>query len=124
MTVTKAGAAELANLGIDDDSPNYYAYLAYGTGTTAAADTQTSLVTEVDREAATCDRVTTTNSNDTMRFATTFTIASSITITEVAIFNASSGGDMLARTVLTTPRAVTADQVYALIYDVDIQINP
>lgn len=126
MTVTKAGAAELANLGIDDDSPDYYDYLAFGSGTTAAADTQTTLVTEKDRVAATCARHTTTNANDTMRFTGTFTITSSTacTITEVAIFNAASGGDMLARTVLSTSRTVTAGQVYALIYDVDLQINP
>lgn len=124
MTVTKAGAAELSNQGTDDSSPAYWAYLAYGTGTTAESDAHTALVAEVDREAATESRITTTNSNDTMRFTATFTIASSITITEVAIFNAASGGDMLARTLLSSSRAVVADQVYALIYDVDIQINP
>lgn len=126
MGVTKAGAAELANQGTNDSSPAYWTYLAFGSGTTAFANTQTTLVTEKDRVAATESRVTTTHANDTMRFTATFTITSSTacTITEVAIFNAASGGDMLARTVLSTSRTVTADQVYALIYDVDIQINP
>jgi len=119
MAITATGLAELANLGTDVSSPDYYAYLAFGAGATAAGVANTRLGTEKDRVAATCSRITTTNANDTMRFAGTFTITSTTacTIAEVAIFNASSGGDMLARTVLGTTRTVTADQVYALIYD-------
>ncbi len=121
MGLTKSGLGEMANLGIDDSSPEYWAYLAIGTGTTAFANTQTALVTQSgSRVASTETRITTTHSNDTMRFTATFDITSSITITEVGIFNTATGGEMLARTVLTTPRAVTSGQVYALIYDVHI----
>ena len=121
MGITKSGLGEMANLGTDDSSPEYWAYLAIGTGTTAFANTQTALITPSGaRVAATVTRITTTHSNDTMRFTATFDITSSITITEVAIFNALTGGEMLARTVLTTPHAVVDGQVYALIYDVPI----
>lgn len=121
MGITQSGVAEMANQGIDDSSPDYWAYLAIGTGTTAFANTQTALVTQSgSRVAATCTRITTTYANDTMRFTATFDITSSITITEVGVFNATTGGDMLARTVLTTPKAVTSGQVYALIYDIPL----
>lgn len=121
MGLTKTGLAEMANLGTDDSSPEYWAYLAIGTGTTAFANTQTALVTPSGaRVAATVTRITTTHSNDTMRFTATFAITSSITITEVAVFNALTGGEMLARTVLTTSHAVVDGQVYALIYDIPI----
>ncbi len=121
MGLTKTGLAEMCNLGTDDSSPEYWTHLAIGTGTTAFANTQTTLVTQSgSRVAATVTRITTTHSNDTMRFTATFDITSSITITEVAIFNAATGGEMLARTVLTTSHAVVDGQVYALIYDVPI----
>jgi len=119
--LTKTGLAEMANQGTDDSSPEYWAYLGIGTGTTAFANTQTALVTPSGaRVAATVSRITTTHADDTMRFTATFDITSSITITEVAVFNALTGGEMLARTVLTTPRVVTSGQVYALIYDIPI----
>lgn len=121
MGITKVGLGEMSNQGTDDSSPEYWAYLAIGTGTTAFANTQTALVSQSgSRVAATVTRITTTHSNDTMRFTATFDITSSITITEVAIFNASTGGEMLARTVLTTSHAVVDGQVYALIYDIPI----
>ncbi len=123
MGLTKTGLAESANLGIDDSSPEYWAYLAIGTGITAFANTQTALITPSGaRVAATVSRITTTSgiSNDTMRLTATFDITSSITITEVGIFNATSGGEMLARTVLTSAKVVTSGMVYALIYDVHL----
>jgi len=121
MGLPKTGLAEMANLGTDDSSPEYWAYLAIGTGATAFANTQTALITQSgSRVAATVTRITTTHSNDTMRFMATFDISSSITITEVGIFNAATGGEMLARTVLSSSHAVTSGQVYALIYDVHI----
>ncbi len=123
MGLTKTGLAETANLGINDSSPNYWAYLAIGTDTTVFANTQTALIAQSgSRVASTETRITTTSgiSNDTMRLTATFDITSSITITEVGIFNATTGGEMLARTVLATPKVVTSGMVYALIYDVHI----
>lgn len=123
MGITKVGLAEMSNLGTDDSSPEYWAYLAIGTTATAFVNTQTALLAQSgSRVAATVTRITTTSgiSDDTMRFTAPFDITSSITITEVGIFNAATGGEMLARTVLDPSRAVTDGQVYALIYDVHI----
>ena len=118
MGVTNAGFAELANLGGDVSSPTEFTYLAYGTGTTAFAVTQTALVTESDREAATVSRTTTNVANDTLRLTKTFTISSTLTIAEVGVFNAASGGTMLARTKLTTTRSVVSGDQYVLTYDI------
>lgn len=126
--ITQAGLGEMANLGTNDSSPNYWAYLAVGTGTTAFDNERTFLITPSGaRVAATVTRIKTIHSDDTMRFTATFAISSTIsgavapgTITEVGIFNALTGGEMLARTVLTTSHTVTDGQVYALIYDIPI----
>jgi hypothetical protein len=102
-------------------------YIAIGTGTTAYAATQTALVTEsvasgLTRAAATVAVATTTATNDTLQCSKTFTSGATATITETGVFNASSGATMMARTVLSTPRAlVSGDQhtvVYKLVYSV------
>ena len=121
MGITKSGLAEMVNLGTDASSPEYWAYLAIGTGTTVFANTQTALITQSgSRVAATVSRITTIHASDTMRFLASFDITSSITITEVGLFNAATGGEMLARTVLSSPKAVTDGQAYALIYDIPV----
>lgn len=118
MGITNAGKSEIAGLAINSGSPTSFGYLAYGTGTTAFAATQTALVTESQRAAATVSKVTTTVSNDTSQLTYSFAISSSETITEVGIFNASSSGTMWARTVLTSSRAVVSGDTYSLTYKV------
>jgi hypothetical protein len=81
--------------------------LAIGTGTTAAAATDTALGTEITtgggaRGAATASQVTTTVTNDTTQLVKTWTFTASFSVSEEGIFdNASSGGNMLARQVWT-----------------------
>ena len=87
-------------------------YVAYGTGTTAFSASQTALVTETARAAATVTRTTTNVSNDTLQLVKAFSISSTLTITEVGAFNASSGGTMLCRTKLATPRDVTSGSTF------------
>ena len=87
-------------------------WLAYGTGTTAFSASQTALVTETARAAGTVTRVTTNVSNDTLQLVKAFSISSTLTITEVGAFNASSGGTMLCRTKLATPRDVTSGSTF------------
>lgn len=76
-------------------------HLAIGTGTTAAAGTQTALVTESARVALTSTtQVTTTITNDAIQYLATFNPGvGTAAITEAGLFNASSAGTMLARTV-------------------------
>ena len=76
-------------------------HMAVGTGTTAAADAQTTLVTESARVALTSSTiVTTTVSNDSVQYVATFGPGvATAAITEAGLFNAASAGTMLARTV-------------------------
>lgn len=107
-TVTNAGRTELANLFGNSNSPAEFIYLAWGTGTTAEGAAQTALVTEVDREEAVQTRMSLLSPFDTIRFLYLFTAAAAATVAEVALLNASSGGDMLVRHLLTPAKAVGA----------------
>ena len=78
-------------------------HMAVGTGTTAAADAQTALVTESARVALTSStQVTTAVSNDSVQYVATFGPGvATAAITEAGLFNAPSAGTMLARTVFS-----------------------
>lgn len=79
---------------------NVMSHMAVGTGTTAAADAQTALVTESARVALTSTTiVTTTVASDSVQYVATFNPGTATAaITEAGIFNAASAGDMLCRT--------------------------
>ncbi len=83
------------------DTPAAMSHMAVGTGTTAAAASQTALETESARVALTsATSVTTTVTDDTVQFLATFDPGTgTAALTEAGILNASSGGTMLCRTV-------------------------
>jgi len=73
-------------------------YMSIGTGTTAAAAGNTTLVTELDRNALSSTTVT----NNNVAYVATWAAGDGTgAITEAGIFNAASAGDMLARTVFS-----------------------
>lgn len=74
-------------------------YVAWGTGTTAAVETNTALETESaeDRTEGTSTQQTTTTSNDTYQVIGTITSLSTQAITEVGLLDASSGGNAFMR---------------------------
>ena len=83
-------------------------HMALGTGTTAAAAGDTTLVTEIDRNALT----STTVLNNTIAYAATWAAGDGTgAITEAGIFDASSAGDMLARTVFSVVNKGAADSI-------------
>ena len=83
-------------------------YMALGTGTTAAAAGNTTLVTELDRTALT----STTVLNNTIAYAATWAAGDATgAITEAGIFDAASGGDMLARTVFSVVNKGSSDSI-------------
>lgn len=94
--IPKAGKAAQADVmitgGTDDPS-----HVAYGIGTDAAHLDDTTLGMEIDREAATTSRVTTTHENDTAQYTKTFSIGSTLAVTEAGLFNHASAGDLYAR---------------------------
>lgn len=74
-------------------------YIGWGTGTTTAAATQTTLVTPSAeaRTSGTKSRTTTTVTNDTYQVVGTITSSSSQTIAEAGLFDASTSGNMYVR---------------------------
>ena len=84
-----------------DATATAMSHIAVGTGTTAAATTQTALVGEVARVALTSTtQVTTTVTGDAIQYVATFPAGSgTAALTEAGIFNAASIGTMMARTV-------------------------
>lgn len=109
MTTTKTGYAEMANLTIG--SGTAFTYMACGTGTTPFSSDSTTLNTENQRAAATCSRVTTTNTNDTSQFVKTFSFSGTYAITEVGIFNAASVGTMLCAKIIDAINVVDGDSI-------------
>lgn len=104
--VTNAGFAGMAGLCNGSGAPAAFTYIAIGTGTTAAAVTDTTLGTELStgglgRAAATVSLVTTSVTNDTAQLLNTFTSSTSAAITESGVFNAASVGTLLCRQVFS-----------------------
>ena len=82
-----------------DTTKTAMSHMAIGTGSTAAAAGNTTLVTELDRNALTSTTVT----NNAVAYVATYAAGDGTgAITEAGLFNASSGGDMLCRTVFAS----------------------
>ena len=114
--ITNAGLAAITAVLLTDVAGNEFDYIAVGTGTTAAAATDTALETEITdsglaRAAGTGTRVTTTVTNDTAQLATTFSVTGSKAVTEVGMLNAASAGDLLARQVFSALNVVNGDSL-------------
>lgn len=124
MGITNAGLSEVAGLLGNTGSKTAFGYVATGSGSTAFAATQTKLVSEntlysSGRAAASVALATTTVANDTTRFTKTWAISGgTVTVRELAIFNNSSGGTMLARKVLDADKSIASGESYSLTYDV------
>lgn len=95
----------VVNTGLDfiasrmkDTTDDAMSYMAIGTGTTAAAAGDTTLGTELDRNALTSTTVT---GNEIAYVASWGAGDGTGAVTEAGIFNAASAGDMLARTVFS-----------------------
>ena len=83
-------------------------HMAVGTGTTTAAASQTALVTENDRNTLTSTTVT----GNAIAYVCTWAAGdATAALTEAGIFNASSGGDMLCRTVFSVVNKAAADSM-------------
>ena len=89
-----------------DATTNVMSDMAIGTGTTAAAAGDTALETEAGRVTLTSTTVTA----NAVAYVATFGAGTGTgAITEAGLFNASSGGDMLCRTVFSVINKGAAD---------------
>ena len=104
-TVVNGGKAFIAQsmLKTTTNTPVAMTHMGVGTGTTAVAVTQTTLVTEIGtRSAVSPTNTTVTVTNDTIQYVSTFAAGNATgALTEAGIFNASSAGTMLCRTVFS-----------------------
>ena len=89
-----------------DATTTAMSHMAIGTGTTAAAAGDTTLGTEAGRVSLTSTTVT----SNAVAYVATFGAGTGTgAITEAGLFNASSGGDMLCRTVFSVINKGAAD---------------
>lgn len=114
--VTNAGMAGMASRANGAGSEAAFTYIAIGTGTTAAAATDTALQTEITtgggaRASATASRVTTDVTNDTAQLVNTFSFTSSFAVTESGVLNAASSGVLLARQVFSAINVANGDSL-------------
>lgn len=123
--ITNAGMAGVASRINGAGSEAAFTYIAIGTGTTAAAVTDTTLETEITtgggaRASATASRTTTDVTNDTATLVLTFNFTSTFAVTEAGALNAASGGVLLNRQVFTAVNVVNGDSLQVTInIDVD-----
>ncbi len=116
---TTGGITEVRDLIINNSSPASFTHIAFGTGTTAESAAHTTLATETERVVVTTYLLSILAPFDTIRFAGLFTaVASTTTVSEVAIFNAASGGDMLVRELIDNTVEIPAAQRPVVIIDV------
>jgi len=103
--ITNVGLACMVRLIFAGLTEDKFGYLAIGSGTTSESATDTALEYEVARKSASVSQTTTTITDDTALLEATFSkddgLSGSMNISETGIFNASSGGDMLARKVFS-----------------------
>lgn len=114
--ITNAGFAAMAGLVGNTGSVNAFTYIAVGTSNTAFSAAQTALIGEIStvglsRASATVSRITTTQTNDTLKLSKTFTLSGSATVEEVGAFNAASTGDMLGRALSGSLSLVNGDEL-------------
>ena len=91
-----------------NDANTVMTHMELGTGTNAAAAGDTTLQTELDRNALT----STTVSTNTIAYSCTWAAGDGTgAITEAAILDAASSGDMLARTVFSVVNKGASDSI-------------
>ena len=108
--VVTAGKNWVAGRFKDGSIPDEMSHMAIGSADTAAAAGNTALATELNRIVLTTDGGTV--STNTVQYDATWSDSSpAYAIKEAGIFNAASGGTMLARTVFAIINKGTDDTV-------------
>lgn len=115
VVFTNAGAAIVTNRIIQAGTAPKN--IGWGIGTTAAAVTDTALVTESapttsgGRTVGTESRVTITVTNDTYQVAGLVTAGGTLAITEAGLFDAVTAGNLLIRGVFSAYNVVASDTI-------------
>jgi hypothetical protein len=101
--ITDVGFACIIRLIFEGLTETKFGYLAIGTGTASESASDTALGYEIKRKAAIITQITTTVTGDTAKLEATYSSADGLSgshnVSEAGIFNASTGGSLLARKV-------------------------
>jgi len=113
--IVNTGKAEVAGL-INGVTSGAFTYMAIGITGTGEVNTDTALASEISsgggsRASATCNRVTTTYTDDTAQWVKTWTFSSGFAVVESGIFDAASTGVMLSRKTFSAVNVVSGDQL-------------
>lgn len=104
-------------------SPAEFTYIALGSGTTPPSPTDTALQTELTTDGlqrAVASSITwDTNFKITYTHTFTYTGTTAQNVSETGIFNASTGGNMLARAVFSTVSLNTNDTI-KIVWDISV----
>jgi len=93
-----------------DASKSVMSHMGLGSGTTAAAASQTDLVTLLGAREALDSTTISGSNNEKVVYVSAFEAGDATgAVTEAGIFNASSGGDMLCRTVFSVVNKAADD---------------
>lgn len=96
-------------------------YVAWGTGSTAVALTDTTLTEPGEaRTLGTGTQTTTTTTSDTLNVVGTVVSTGTRTIAEAGLFTASSGGTLFVRGVLASTISVASGDSVAFTFNVSI----
>lgn len=96
-------------------------HMALGSGTTAAAGTQTDLVSILGAREALDSTTVTGTLNEKVQYTASFEAGDATgAITEAGIFNAATGGDMLCRTTFPVVNK-QADDTLAITWTITVQ---
>jgi hypothetical protein len=107
--VVNAGLAYIASR-MTGTSKAVMSHMALGSGTTAAAASQTDLVTLLGSREALDSSTITGSSNQQVAYVSAFEAGDATgAVTEAGIFNAASSGDMLCRTVFSVVNKAADD---------------
>lgn len=101
---------------IVSNANNLPTYMALGSGSTTPTGADTALESELavsglTRTSTTPVQATTTVTNDSVKWDVTFSALGSASVSEVGIFDASSGGNMLCRRVFSTKPVESGDTI-------------
>ena len=107
--VVNAGLAYIASR-MTGTSKAVMSHMALGSGTTAAAASQTDLVTLLGSREALDSATITGSNNEKVAYVSAFEAGDATgAVTEAGIFNAASSGDMLCRTVFSVVNKAADD---------------
>lgn len=120
--IPSAGLHGIVGLLGATDTPIDFAYIAYGSGTTAVAAGDVALETQTgSRAVATIEILSILKPDDTARFSANVVAAADGTATEIGVFTAATNGTMLQRKLLVPSLTYKVNDTLSLVANVTVK---